>query len=69
MSDADEAPHVAGCTGKTRDRTMRVAQRVARFIRREDDQAYVHAFHCRACHGFHVGGNRAHERRGQRKRP
>lgn len=57
--------HAQGCTGKLRYAAFCDARNVARFIRRQDEAARVQAYHCRHCHGFHVGEQ---ERRRARRR-
>jgi hypothetical protein len=47
--------HAQGCTGKLRYAAFQAARAVARFIRRSDRASHVEAYHCRHCHGFHVG--------------
>jgi len=47
---------VRGCSGKRIYTTYSSANNAAKWTRREKN-ADVHAYACRHCHKFHVGGN------------
>ena len=44
------------CARKDLFTTKAKAERVAKNIRRQSDDVVV-AYHCKACHGWHVGGD------------
>jgi len=47
--------HVVGCTGKSRFTRFGQAERAAVRRNRKDGGSHLEAYHCRHCHGFHVG--------------
>lgn len=60
-----------GCTGKNCFTRFSAAAAAAKRMRRQKDDAIVHAYHCHHCGGFHVGESMGTppSRRGRRKEP
>ncbi|WP_187148844.1 hypothetical protein [Candidatus Korobacter versatilis] len=46
-----------GCALKTVYSTKAKAERIAKRIRRRKADEIVVAYHCKPCHGWHVGGD------------
>lgn len=60
-------PQAVYCNGKRRYASFEDANRVAKRQHRHDasDGQAISAYHCRACHGFHVGSKNALARQQQ----
>lgn len=56
-----------GCTGKKRFAGFGMAHKTARRINGRDQGAHVEPYHCRHCHGFHVGENNNYGQKDKRK--
>ena len=52
------ADHVPGCTGKQSFATQKQAARRAKLMRRKHHEPLTE-YHCKHCHKFHIGGDRA----------
>lgn len=59
--------HKPGCTGKHRFEGFIEARGAAKRLKKRDDGGHLHAYHCKHCNAFHVGENRTHGKRDQRK--
>lgn len=56
-----------GCTGKKHFNRFNKASTVAQRMNRRGNGAHVEAYHCRHCHGFHVGEADNYGHRDKRK--
>jgi hypothetical protein len=52
---------MAGCQGKTQYRSWTAALDACKRLNRERDGIRLHPYHCKFCHGTHIGGNNAKE--------
>jgi site-specific recombinase XerC len=55
--------HLVGCTGKRAFARFCQAARAAKRRNRNDGGAHVEPYHCRHCHGFHIGEARDYGKR------
>lgn len=60
-------PHVTGCTGKKRFVRFGTADRAAKRMRQNDDEAHVEAYHCKHCNGVHIGESWDYGKRNPKK--